>query len=1257
MDFRKAAVSLLCSLSLTLSNAPVIMGTGVVAVAISDYDAVCEHIQSNGIYADGVNSDYTKYTYNGTTLNLKYSNIRNNSITNEKGSYNTSAWLSEGGIVTYPEWFEGTITLLCDITVTAQGYSNTLSNVKFVIPAKNNMPKLSELSDCIYTNAYTDTPQFSAIRYNAYENSITLNKNGAIGVILPCKGTGDQYVTIKLNGNDLDAGTLFIADAKTGNIGTSDSTPPLLLGGPDRSDRPEMAFIDSGYSYQYENGYIYSTYLIPKRYIYTDSENPYVALRIYSSGEKNAYGTVSLKEQTNESRGILGIYISDNECFLPDEFGEVTTPRTQPTAALTAEKSTANGIKTLARSKIAEFSKRQIYNNTVLPQINGMFTRVQSPKVTSSTTMNTYYNSSNGMLSQNLTPLNGLEVLSKAYNSASALGITNSTKREYRLRVISGIDFLCRAQGADGGFSSPDGWIGAGADASLALTSDGRKNSGSHNLTGFGLKSAAQAMIDIYPTLTQADWNTMIDTDCDNISDTPRYQAWAQMCGGARDFLTQNDLGYGHAPNQDMADLCAALRFEYVLEKLNSDGYITASVNSAYSDITYSIWDTNTLTYYFDIAFGMAPSKACQSYWVSPKGLILENFGSLQGGYSGDYGTKTLPLLGEICELSREYNLSKFDTYNEILKNAYHTIGDYFFLGKSYEGYEMLFAEGMISTRNNSYPGTERYPLDIFALNEGYPEAIKMFEYAIAHNHEQGTNDAHFEDNMLSLITLAINWNNIIFKVNQNADYNFTMLDANKRYYAAADEMGKNVVIKNGQERLYASLNWRSPIHSLYMYTTYDKNGNVVNYPKIRLNNRARVHYTTDSYDNFGIVGMKTYDSNISDTVWTEFNGCRYIKGVMTLKYGKYYILMNSSSLMGDGGISGYTIAKMQKLLNIPNGVYADLTTINSNTPKYYKLGTALTPSNIELSPADTEIAGGNTVVLCNIQDLDGGSYITHGTQTLYADKTIQIRLSNGAYTTSDNATLEIRSDGQNQSAFMGAISFDLSGIKQILDMGYSIKSAKLMTYTERSKGSNKAIDIKAINNEITKNNVGAYVNNGADATLLLNSDGNNAIFDLETTSGSLWTNETDITDILKNSLSGDTLSLLLESSDISNTQQQNIFSASMSAKKFNNAERSQKIADAFGLQMSGDDYDWSYLHPHIVIAYEGENETEPIQTMCTKITASYNEDMTLRNVEICDNAIFTNTTTENPLPYTKIFYWSNLNTLEPIAKFFGSFN
>ena len=182
-------------------------------------------------------------------------------------------------------------------------------------------------------------------------------------------------------------------------------------------------------------------------------------------------------------------------------------------------------------------------------------------------------------------------------------------------------------------------------------------------------------------------------------------------------------------------------------------------------------------------------------------------------------------------------------------------------------------------------------------------------------------------------------------------------------------------------------------------------------------------------------------------------------------------------------------------------------------------------------------------------------------------------------------------------------------------------------------------------------------MNNGADATLLLNSDGNNAIFDLETTSGSLWTNETDITDILKNSLSGDTLSLLLESSDISNTQQQNIFSASMSAKKFNNAERSQKIADAFGLQMSGDDYDWSYLHPHIVIAYEGENETEPIQTMCTKITASYNEDMTLRNVEICDNAIFTNTTTENPLPYTKIFYWSNLNTLEPIAKFFGSFN
>lgn len=51
-------------------------------------------------------------------------------------------------------------------------------------------------------------------------------------------------------------------------------------------------------------------------------------------------------------------------------------------------------------------------------------------------------------------------------------------------RVVKGIDFLTRAQGENGGFYSSE-WIGG----------PNRKVSESQHLTGFGLRSVAQAMI------------------------------------------------------------------------------------------------------------------------------------------------------------------------------------------------------------------------------------------------------------------------------------------------------------------------------------------------------------------------------------------------------------------------------------------------------------------------------------------------------------------------------------------------------------------------------------------------------------------------------------------------------------------------------------------------------------------------------------------------------------------------------------------
>ena len=143
---------------------------------------------------------------------------------------------------------------------------------------------------------------------------------------MKCDSEKTNYLTVKLWGDDTGDTMLWVCEPTSGNMNITNSSQPSRNGLVDRRDWVELNFLNA--SPQYNGGFIYSTYMIPK--IYTEGKD-YVSLRIYSTGGNANYGNITIKEQTEPSRGIYAAYMTQDADFDPSKFETVTGKHT-PTA-------------------------------------------------------------------------------------------------------------------------------------------------------------------------------------------------------------------------------------------------------------------------------------------------------------------------------------------------------------------------------------------------------------------------------------------------------------------------------------------------------------------------------------------------------------------------------------------------------------------------------------------------------------------------------------------------------------------------------------------------------------------------------------------------------------------------------------------------------------------------------------------------------------------------------------------------------------
>ncbi len=940
---------------------------GGIIVYASDETALDETAEYLSAGVTATDDLYLYTASDGTEVGIYWDKVYDNTVTDEKGSYQNYEFLTHDGTLTRPEWYEGTKKLTATAVLTAGDEVQTVENIGITLPPKD-APEITAdcltdyidigntASEAVTTADGTVINRFESVRDNGIETMTvdgtehtyrTLNKSGAMVVNLKCDPEKTNYLTVKLWGSDAGAGMLWVCDPETGYMNPDNSRQPTRTSLIDRRDWVELNFLNS--SPQYKGGFIYATYMIPT--VYTEGRD-YVSLRIYSTGANSDYASVTIKEQTEPSRSIYAAYMTQSASFDPTDFEEVTGALEETTVedalSLDAQKFLAEDY---AYDALQTFMSWQIYGADNYPSyMEGMVTRStawQTKSYDNTDWKDAYYNTS-GILKQNLTPMNMYELYAYMYQNADAFDEEHLIdKAELMDRLVAGIDFLVRAQGANGGFNSSDGWIG-GPD---------RADASGSNLTGFGLRSVAKSITMMYDDIAAAGYfDENIDSDADGVTDTNRRDAWEQMMAAARDYLVTLD-GAGHAPNQDMADIIAALRFEQGLQIMQSTLSWKAQGNEEEIE--------NEL----DIALGFDISKACSSYWVSPKGVILENFGSIHGGYSGDYGIAALEEMSQLAEFAEEYYGAQSEQaakYNARLIAAYESADNFMFTADAdTTGTPTLYSEGLISNRNAYYPGTERYVLDTYAAVDcANSTALKSYDWFFKHNKLERDSEiytpsnAHFEDNALDAAELFVHFDEITAAMDAaNIDsYNYVMEDDSVTSYAWADEMSRTVVIKNGEDKIYIALNWRNPVHT----GTYYNTETVQNQQKSIMNNLARVHHKTDSYDKYGYAELATkgWSSGTSATaMWQTFSK-HYVNAFMYMNYGDYTILMNSNNLLDEGSDISYAIPVSELGLY---GIYRDLI-----SGEYYSFGKQY---DGVIYGDEAEVASATTLVLYKVNE------------------------------------------------------------------------------------------------------------------------------------------------------------------------------------------------------------------------------------------------------------------------------------------------
>jgi len=409
-------------------------------------------------------------------------------------------------------------------------------------------------------------------------------------------------------------------------------------------------------------------------------------------------------------------------------------------------------------------------------------------------------------------------------------------------RVVAALDFYRIAQGSDGGFVEIEDrrnqWIGGP-----------NRKPGNGCLMGFGLMGPPAAFLVLQEEVLGNNLlEAAIDDDgSENTTRVPRRNAYADLFKGARDYLV-SPRGRGHAPNQDMADITAAILCDQCLE--------TVAPGRA--------WEDPVKQRFLDMACGLA-EDIYGGRWISEKGLSMEPNGSSNGGYCGNYGAGMGNALLWLARITGERRIQ------EKALQAVHTLSMFRYPSLDTEGHPCLRIEGVITWRNNFTPGKVSYggnPYAAVALKDAV--SLRELQLGFAHGlYSKIDLDRYWAHQQ----STTVNWLRNVYWLQKAAALPATScrlpFETDQPDFAWTDEEAGAVVVKRGQDRLLMSLQWR------HGYATRERSpANAVT------NDIARIHFRTPSYLHIANIAME------SPFGFGELYLCRY---------GPYHVVMNAS--------------------------------------------------------------------------------------------------------------------------------------------------------------------------------------------------------------------------------------------------------------------------------------------------------------------------------------------------------------------------
>ena len=214
----------------------------------------------------------------------------------------------------------------------------------------------------------------------------------------------------------------------------------------------------------------------------------------------------------------------------------------------------------------------------------------------------------------NCGPLKGSVILAKAYTMS---GGKYEGDPEVLDRVAAALDYMRRAQGANGGYVDVHGnnWVGGPS-----------RGQGEGVLEGRLHKASAKAFMLVHEDLIEEGLlSKRIDDDADpDTPPIPRRRAYQDLFHNSLSYLLHQR---GHAPNQELMNVRALAPLHRALQML--DGYSALGAEELQEKMEQRIEEIT----------GLKPTDAHDEgdYWISPRGISMEI-----GGLSlSNYGVVT----------------------------------------------------------------------------------------------------------------------------------------------------------------------------------------------------------------------------------------------------------------------------------------------------------------------------------------------------------------------------------------------------------------------------------------------------------------------------------------------------------------------------------------------------------------------------------------------------------------------------------------